>query len=96
VLLVTGASGDVGTASVLLGKSMHLTVVALSPSAEKGAKSKELGVDVVLSPEDQHLRQAGMAAIAPKKVDLSFSRRRATWGFSIVTVTSGLPVGSRN
>src|SRR5262249_34490696 len=41
VLLVTGASGGVGVASVLLGKSMDLTVVALSRSAEKGAKLKE-------------------------------------------------------
>jgi NADPH2:quinone reductase len=40
VLLVTGASGGVGLASVLLGKSMGLTVVALSRSAEKGARLK--------------------------------------------------------
>src|SRR5574337_1490583 len=33
VLLVTGASGGVGVASVLLGKSMDLTVLALSRSA---------------------------------------------------------------
>src|SRR5215469_14650859 len=38
VVLVTGASGGVGIASILLGKSMQLTVVALSRSAEKGEK----------------------------------------------------------
>ncbi len=43
VLLVTGASGGVGTASVQLGKSMGLTVVALSRSAEKGAKLRAHG-----------------------------------------------------
>ena len=43
VLLVTGASGGVGAASVLLGRSMDLTVVALSRSAEKRATLKELG-----------------------------------------------------
>ncbi len=42
VLLVSGASGGVGTASVLLGKSMNLTVLALSRSAEWREKLKEL------------------------------------------------------
>jgi len=71
VLLVTGASGGVGVASVLLGKAMNLSVVALSRSQEKGAKLKELGADFVFNPEAQNLRKALMAAIAPKKVDLA-------------------------
>jgi NADPH:quinone reductase len=71
VLLVTGASGGVGTASVLLGKSMNLTVAALSRSAEKSAKLKELGADFVFNPEDPDLRKAVLAAIAPKRVDLA-------------------------
>jgi NADPH2:quinone reductase len=70
VLLVTGASGGVGVASVLLGKSMGLTVVALSRSAEKRAKLKELGADFVFDPADANLRKSAAAAIAPKKVDL--------------------------
>src|SRR5271170_3410725 len=70
VLLVTGASGGVGTASVQLGKSMGLTVVGLSRSAEKGAKLKALGADFVFDPADPNLRKAVMAAIAPKKVDI--------------------------
>jgi len=49
VLLVTGASGGVGTASVLLGKSMDQCVVALSRSAAKGVKLKDLGADFVLN-----------------------------------------------
>jgi NADPH2:quinone reductase len=71
VLLVTGASGGVGTASVQLGKSMGLTVVALSRSAEKGAKLRALGADFVFDPADPNLRKAAMAAIAPKKVDIA-------------------------
>jgi NADPH2:quinone reductase len=71
VLLVTGASGGVGVASVLLGKSMDLTVLALSRSAEKGAKLKELGADFVFNPEDSHLRKTVLAGIAPNKVDLA-------------------------
>jgi len=70
VLLVTGASGGVGVASVLLGQSMGLTVVALSRSAEKSARLKALGADVVLDPSDPQLRKSVNAAIAPKKVDL--------------------------
>lgn len=70
VLLVTGASGGVGTASIILGKSMNLTVVALSRSAAKGAKLKELGADYVFSPEEKNLHKAVLAALAPRKVDL--------------------------
>src|ERR1019366_1984988 len=71
VLLVTGASGGVGAASVLLGKSMGLTVVALSRSAEKGARLKELGADFVFNPADEKVRKAIMAAINPKKIDIA-------------------------
>jgi NADPH2:quinone reductase len=70
VLLVTGASGGVGVASVLLGKSMGLTVIGLSRSAEKGARLKELGADFVFDPADKGMRKAAAAAIAPRKVDL--------------------------
>ena len=70
VLLVTGASGGVGVASVLLGKSMRLRVVGLSRSSEKGARLKELGADFVFDPKDDSLRKKVMAALAPKKVDL--------------------------
>ncbi len=71
VLLVTGASGGVGVASVLLGKSMRLRVVALSRSAEKGAKLRDLGADSVFDPQDKNLRKSVLAAIAPRKVDLA-------------------------
>jgi NADPH2:quinone reductase len=71
VLLVTGASGGVGTASVQLGKSMGFKVVALSRSAEKGARLKELGADFVFNPGDPNLRRLVMAAIAPQKVDIA-------------------------
>ena len=71
VLLVTGASGGVGAATVLLGKAMNLVVVALSRSAEKGAKLKELGADFVFNPEEKSFRKGLMEAIAPKRVDLA-------------------------
>jgi NADPH2:quinone reductase len=71
VLLVTGASGGVGIASILLGKSMDLKVVALSRSAAKGARLKELGADYAFDPADPGMRKAVLAAIAPRKVDLA-------------------------
>ena len=70
VLLVTGASGGVGVAAVLLGKSMGLTVVALSRSAAKGARLRELGADFVFDPADANLRKNVLAALDPRKVDL--------------------------
>jgi NADPH2:quinone reductase len=71
VLLVTGASGGVGVASVLLGKSMGLTIVALSRSAAKRAKLRDLGADFVFDPNDENLRKSVSSAIAPRKVDIA-------------------------
>lgn len=70
VLLVTGASGGVGTASVQLGGSMGMIVVALSRSEEKRSRLLELGANFAFDPADKNLRQAVLSAIAPKKVDL--------------------------
>jgi NADPH2:quinone reductase len=70
VLLVTGASGGVGVASILLGKSMGLTVAALSRSAEKRARLKELGADFVFDPGDPDLGKTILGALDPRKVDL--------------------------
>jgi NADPH2:quinone reductase len=55
---------------VQLGKSMGLTVVALSRSEGKRARLQEMGADFVFDPADPQLRQAISSAIAPKKVDL--------------------------
>jgi NADPH2:quinone reductase len=71
VLLVTGASGGVGVASVLLGKSMGLIVAGLSRSADKGEKLKQIGADFVYSPEDKGMRKNLLTAISPKRVDIA-------------------------
>jgi NADPH2:quinone reductase len=71
VILVTGASGGVGVASVLLGKSMNLTVIGLSRDAEKRAKLKTLGTDFVFDPGDKNLVKSVSAAIDQKKVALA-------------------------
>jgi NADPH2:quinone reductase len=71
VLLVTGASGGVGVATVLLGKSMDLIVVALSRDSEKRAKLTRLGADFAFDPEDRNLVKSVSAAISPRKVYLA-------------------------
>jgi len=70
VVLITGASGGVGVASFLLAKTMNLTVVALSRSANKRAWLAKAGCDFVFDPGDPDFRANAMNAIAPKKVDL--------------------------
>lgn len=69
-LLVTGASGGVGVASVLLGKSTNLIVIGLSRDEGKRTKLKTLGADLVLDPEDKNLRRSVSVAISPKNVNL--------------------------
>jgi NADPH2:quinone reductase len=71
VLLITGASGGVGSSAVLLGKSMGLTVVGLSRSAQKAAQLKQLGADFVFDPAEKGLRKLVLSAIAPKRVDIA-------------------------
>ena len=71
VVLITGASGGVGSAAVLLARSMELTVIALSRSAQKAEQLKQLGADFVFDPTAQGLRKQVLSAIAPKRVDLA-------------------------
>ncbi len=71
VVLITGASGGVGVAALLLAKSMGLHVVALSRSADKRSRLKELGADFAFDPGDPDLVKTIGRAIAPKKVALA-------------------------
>jgi NADPH2:quinone reductase len=70
LLLVTGASGGVGVASVQLGKAMGLTVVALSRREEKRAKLKELGADMVFDPSSKALVKTLKTVLQPRAIDL--------------------------
>lgn len=88
VLLVTGASGGVGIASVMLGKSLGLTVVALSRSAAKGARLKDLGADYVFDPADAALSKKILNALDPRKVDLVVDSVGGTQ-FNLLLMTLG-------
>jgi NADPH2:quinone reductase len=71
VVLVTGASGGVGVASVQLAKAMGHAVVALSRSKEKGERLKELGADVVVDPSERGWAEDVKRRIAPRRVELA-------------------------
>lgn len=70
VVLITGASGGVGSAAVLLAKSMGATVVALSRGTQKAAQLTALGADFVFDMTSPQLRKQVLAALSPRRVDL--------------------------
>jgi len=71
VVLVTGASGGVGVASVQLAASMGHTVVALSRSEAKRDRLRELGARLCFDPGDPGWRLALKRALAPGRVELA-------------------------
>ena len=71
VVLVTGASGGVGVASVQLARAMGHKVVALSRSKEKGMRLRELGAAVVLDPQEATWRKRLKDELGGGRVDLA-------------------------
>jgi NADPH2:quinone reductase len=70
-VLVTGASGGVGVATVQLAHALGHTVLALSRSREKAAHLRELGADHTFDPQDKAWRDAAKAALGKSRVDLA-------------------------
>lgn len=68
--VITGASGGVGSAGVLLAAGLGATVVALSRSAEKQKKLRALGAHHVFSPEEKDLKKKIFEAIGKKGVEV--------------------------
>jgi NADPH2:quinone reductase len=71
VVLVNGASGGVGVASVQLAAAMGHTVVALSRSEEKQLRLREIGAEFTFDPEDSQWRMKAKEALSPRTVDLA-------------------------
>ena len=71
VVLVTGASGGVGVASVQLAAAMGHTVVALSRSTEKSQRLRQLGAAQTVSPEDPQWRKTLSRNLGSKRVELA-------------------------
>jgi NADPH:quinone reductase-like Zn-dependent oxidoreductase len=71
VVLVTGASGGVGVATVQLASAMGHTVVALSRSDAKQQRLKEIGATFTFSPEDPQWRDGVQEALGSRGVNLA-------------------------
>jgi NADPH:quinone reductase-like Zn-dependent oxidoreductase len=71
VVLVTGASGGVGVATVQLATAMGHTVVALSRSDEKQRRLKEIGATFTFNPEDPRWPAAAKEVIGSRGVNLA-------------------------
>ncbi len=71
VVLITGALGGVGVASVQLAAAMGHTVVALSRSPEKRLKLIRLGAAVALDPQNTQWRNHIQEFLGDRRVDLA-------------------------
>jgi NADPH2:quinone reductase len=71
VVLITGASGGVGVASVQLASAMGYTVIGLSRSEEKRHTIEQLGATMTFNPEDGQWRQEIKTKLASHRVDLA-------------------------
>jgi NADPH:quinone reductase len=71
VVLVTGASGGVGVATIQLAKAMGHTTVGLSRDAGKAKRLRELGADFVLDPRQADWKTALRQQLGNRRVDLA-------------------------
>ncbi|MBI2435137.1 MAG: NADPH:quinone oxidoreductase family protein [Candidatus Hydrogenedentes bacterium] len=69
-VLVTGASGGVGTAAIMLAKAAEARVVALSRSEEKRAQLQVLGADFVIDSGIEAWEEAVKRALDGGRVNL--------------------------
>jgi NADPH:quinone reductase len=71
LVLVTGASGGVGVATVQLAAAMGHKVVALSRSPEKRRRLEQLGATATVDPEDPKWGLTLKATLSSRRVDLA-------------------------
>lgn len=71
VILITGASGGVGVASIQLAVAKGWRVIALSRSPEKARKLMEMGAELVLNPNDSNWRQIAKHHVGKQGVNLA-------------------------
>lgn len=69
-VVITGASGGVGTAAVQLASALGAKVVALSRSEDKRSRLAQIGAKVIFSPDAIELKSKVFDAIGRKGVDL--------------------------
>jgi NADPH:quinone reductase len=69
-VLVTGASGGVGTAAVMLAKALGAKVIALSRSEDKQKRLRELGADLTFNTDDPNIVKTVHAALNDGRADI--------------------------
>ncbi len=78
-VLVTGASGGVGSAAVMLGAALGARVIALSRSAEKRAALLEMGAAAALDADAPDIEKQVRAALEGAKLDLAVENLGGPW-----------------
>jgi NADPH2:quinone reductase len=71
VVLITGASGGVGVASVQLARALGHTVIGTSRDPAKSQKLREIGAHLVVDPNDPDWRKKVKDHLAGRRVDLA-------------------------
>jgi NADPH:quinone reductase len=71
IVLVTGASGGVGIASLQLGVALGLRVIGLSRSIEKRARLEQVGAWLTFDPYDPGWRRKAKERLDPERVALA-------------------------
>lgn len=71
LVLVTGASGGVGVASIHLATALGHTVIALSRDPAKAERLRRLGVAFVFDPHDEQWTAKLKQQLAGRRVDLA-------------------------
>ncbi|MFM7343163.1 MAG: NADPH:quinone oxidoreductase family protein, partial [Betaproteobacteria bacterium] len=69
-VLVLGAAGGIGTATIELAKAMGARVIAAASTAEKLAACQDLGADVLINYQTQNLREEIKRCTAGQGVDV--------------------------
>lgn len=69
-VLVTGASGGVGTAAVMLAHALGAEVIGLSRSEEKQKRLRELGADLTFNTDDPDIVKTVQKALEGGRVDI--------------------------
>lgn len=70
IVLITGASGGVGTAAIFLAKSLGARVIALSRNPEKYEALKSLGADTIISSNHPDLEKEVKKAAADQPISV--------------------------
>jgi NADPH2:quinone reductase len=78
-VLVTGSSGGVGTAAIVLAKALGARVVAMSRSAEKQDRLRELGADVVIDTNPETFEEAVKEGLDGGRVNLVVENLGGPW-----------------